>query len=150
MLEIATIAVAFLNQVCEIPNVIDVSSEERFGEQVVVITIPTSSEHEKVTSMLPAEGHEYTLHIIQIFGLGSFTGNSEETKNVLSLSHVSPYNVYGTPENKKLEELMKGIETREAEAWSSMTSEEKRTAIDTEVERQRSIGRHDFGNCWSN
>jgi hypothetical protein len=145
----ASIAVAFLNQVCEIPDVIDVSSGDRFGQQVVVITIPTSSEHEKVKSMLPAEAHEYTLHVKPLFGLGSFTGHSEETRKVLSLAQVSPYNLYGTPENKKLEERMKGIETREAEVWASMTSDEKRAAIDTEVERQRSTGHREFGNCWS-
>ena len=97
------IAVAFLNQVCEIPDVIDVSSANRFGEQVVVISIPPSAEHDKVKSLLPVDGYEYTLHIMPVLGLGSFTGNSKKTKEVLSLVHVSPYNIYGTPENKKLE-----------------------------------------------
>ena len=149
MIELASIAVAFLNQVCEIPDVIDVSTGDRFGEKVVVISIPTSAEHDKVKSLLPAGGDEYTLHIMPVFGLGSFTGNSKKTKEVLSLVHVSPYNIYGTPENKKLEELMKDVEAREAEVWTSMTPEEKRAAIGKEVERQRSAGRSDFGNCRS-
>lgn len=143
------IAVAFLNQVCEIPDVIDVSSGNRFGEQVVVISIPTSAEHDKVKSLLPVNEYEYTLHIMPVFGLGSFTGNSKETKEVLSLAYVSPYNIYGTPENKRLEELMKDVEAREAEVWASMTPEKKQAAIEKEVDRQRSAGRPDFGNCWS-
>lgn len=149
MLQVTTIAIAFLNQVCEIPDVIDVSTADRFGEQVVVITIPTSAEHDSVKSMLPSEGHEYVLHIMPLFGLGSFTGNSAETRRVLSLVYVHPYNVYGSPENKKLEELMKEVAVREAEAWTSMTADEKRTAVNAEVERQRSAGRAKFGNCWS-
>ncbi len=143
------IAVAFLVQVCEIPDVIDLSAGNRFGEQVVVISIPTSTEHDKVKSLLPAGEYEYSLHITPMFGMGSFTGNSKETKKVLSLAYVSPYNIYGTPENKKLEELMKDVEAREAEIWASMTPEEKQAAIEKEVDRQRSAGRPDFGNCWS-
>lgn len=143
------IAVAFLNQVCEIPDVIDVSAGNRFGEQVVVISIPTSAEHDKVKSLLPVGKYEYSLHIMPVFGLGSFTGNSKETKEVLSLAYVSPYNIYGTPENKKLEELMKDVEAREAEVWASMAPEKKQAAIEKEVDRQRSAGRPDFGNCWS-
>lgn len=150
MLEIASIAMAFVNQVCEIPDVIDVSTGDRFGEQVVVITIPTSAEHDNVKSMLPSEGREYELHIMPMFGLGSFTGNSTGTKTVLSLMNVYPYNVYGSPENKKLEDLMKEVETREAEIWASMTPDERRTVIETEVERRRSSGCPNFGNCWSN
>ena len=150
MPEIASIAIAFLNQACEIPDVIDVSAGDRFGEQVVVVTIPTSAEHESVKSMLPTEGHEHTLHIMPLFGLGSFTGDSAETKRVLSLMYVNPYNVYGSPENKKLEGLMKEVEAREAEVWASMAPDERRAAIETEVERRRSAGRPDFGNCWSN
>jgi len=149
LLELASIAVAFLNQACEVPDVIDVSVGDRFGEQVVVISIPTSAEHDKVKSLLPADGVEYTLHIMPVFGLGSFTGDSRETKEILSLVHVSPYNIYGTPDNKKLEGLVEVVEAREAEVWASMTPQEKRVAIDTEVSRQRSAGRPSFGNCWS-
>ncbi|MGI9234683.1 MAG: hypothetical protein ACR2RD_13700 [Woeseiaceae bacterium] len=143
------ITAAFFNQVCENPDVIDVSSADRFGEQVIVISIPTSAEHDRVKSLLPADGHEYTLHITPVFGLGFFTGDSKETKGVLSLMHVSPYNIYGTPENKNLERLLKDVEVREAEVWASMNPEAKRAAIEEEVERQRSAGRPDFGNCWS-
>ena len=143
------IALAFLNQVCEIPDVIDVSAGNRFGERVVVISIPTSAEHDRVKSLLPVGEYEYSMHMVPVFGLGSFTGNSKDTKEVLSLAYVSPYNIYGTPENKKLEELMKDVEAREAEVWASMTPEKKRAAIEKEVDRQRSAGRPDFGNCWS-
>ena len=125
------------------------SAGNRFGERVVVISIPTSAEHDRVNSLLPVGEYEYSLHIVPVFGLGSFTGNSKDTKEVLSLAYVSPYNIYGTPENKKLEELMKYVEAREAEVWASMTPEKKRAAIEKEVDRQRSAGRPDFGNCWS-
>ncbi len=64
--------------------------------------------------------------------------------------YVNRYNVYGSPENKKLEVLMKEVEAREAEVWASMTPDERRAAIETEVERKRSAGRPNFGNCWSN
>ena len=145
----ASIAMAFLNQVCEIPNVVDVSSGDRFGEQVLHISIPTSAESDEVKSLLPDVEHGYTLHITPLFGLGSFTGNSRETKEVLSLVYVSPYNIYGTPENTKLEKLMKNVHAREAEVWASMAPEEKRAAIEKEVDRRRSAGQPDFGNCWS-
>ena len=143
------IAAAFLNQVCEIPDVIDVSAADRFGESVIVISIPTSAEHDKVKSLLPVGEHGYTMHVMPIFGLGSFTGNSKETKEVLDLAFSSPYNIYGTPENKKIEKRMKDIEAREAEVWAAMRPEEKRAEIQKEVDRQRSAGRGDFGNCWS-
>ena len=148
MLEMATIAAAFLSQVCEISEVIDVSPGDRFGEQVVVITIPTNAEHDKVKSLLPSEGHNYILHVMPLFGIGSFTGNSSETKEVLALTHLSPYNVYGTPEYREFESLLRGVETREAEVWASMTTEERRAAIDEEVRSKRSVLRADFGNCW--
>jgi len=147
MIEMAAIAVAFLNQVCEISDVIDVETGSRFGEQVVVITVPTNAEYVRVAALLPTDGHEYTMHIMPMFGLGYFTGNSTETKNVLSLAHVEPYNIYGSPENKKLDELLKEVEEREAEAWSSMTQDEKQVAIGSEIDRQRSSGRAEFGNC---
>ena len=140
---------AFLNQVCEIPDVIDVSSGNRFGEQVVIISIPTSAEHDKVKALLPEGEHEYSVRIMPLFGLGSFTGHSKETTEVLSLMHVSPYNIYGTPENQKLEELMKEVEAREGAVWGAMTPEEKRAAIEKEIDKQRSAGRSGFGNCWS-
>lgn len=148
MLEIALIAVAFMNQVCEIPDVIDVSRADRFGEQVVVISIPTGAEYDKVKSLLPVEGHKYALHIMPLFGLGSFTGNSRESKEVLSLAQFSPHNIFGSPENKRLEELMKGVEVREAEVWASMKAEARRAAIEKEIDRQRAAGRSNFGNCW--
>ena len=50
---------------------------------------------------------------------------------------------------RKLEELTKNVEAREAEAWASMTPEKRQAAIGEEVDRQRFAGRADFGNCWS-
>ena len=149
MLETVTVAAAFLSQVCGISEVIDVRPGDRFGEQVVVITIPTSAEHEKVMSLLPSEKHNYSLHLMPLFGIGSFTGGSSETQEVLALAHVSPYNVYGTPEYREFESLLKGVETREAEVWASMTTDERRAAIEEEVRSKRSALRADFGNCWT-
>lgn len=142
------IALSFLDQVCGIPDVIDVSPAERFGEEVVVITVPTHAEREKVKPRLALVQHEYSLHIMTLFGLGSFTGDSPETQKVLSLLYVRPYNVYGTPENRELEALMEDVESREADVWASMTPVEKRAAIQAEIEKQRASGRQSFGNCW--
>ena len=143
------ISPAFLTEACAIPNVIDVSPAERFGEPITLVSIPTSAERAEVESLLPAEGYEDRLYVMPVFGLGSFTGDTKETKDVVSLMYISPYNVYGTPENKELEKLMDDAFEREAQAWASMTAEEKREAIDQEVERQRASGRPEFGNCWS-
>lgn len=145
---VASIALSFLNQVCEIPDVIDVSPAERFGEAVVVITVPTDAEREKSTPLLAQVQHDYSLHVMTLFGLGSFTGDSPETQRVLSLLYVKPYNVYGTPENEELEALMKEIESREADIWASMTPAERQAAIQAEIETQRASGRQNFGNCW--
>jgi len=84
-----------------------------------------------------------------LFGLGSFTGNSSETKEVLSLTYISPYNVYGTPEYTKLEVLLRDVEAREEKVWALMTRDERRAAIEKEVRSKRSKGRADFANCWS-
>jgi len=137
-----------MNQVCEIPDVIDVSPANRFGEEVVVVTVPTHTEREKAKPLLAQVQHQYSLHVMTLFGLGSFTSDSPETQKVLSLSYVSPYNVYGTPENEELEALMKEVESREADIWASMTPSERRAAIQAEIERQRAAGRQNFGNCW--
>ena len=145
---VASIAMSFLNQVCEIPDVIDISPAERFGEAVVVITVPTDAEREKTTPLLAEVQHEYSLHVMTLFGLGSFTGDSPETQKVLSLLYVKPYNIYGTPENKELEALMKEVESREASIWDSMPPSERQAAILAEIERQRASGRQNFGNCW--
>jgi len=145
---VASIALSFLNQVCEIPDVIDVSPAERFGEEVVVITVPTEAEREKAKPLLAQVQHKYSLHVMTLFGLGSFTGDSPETQKVLSLLYVKPYNVYGTPENEELDALMKEVESREADIWASMTPAERRAAIQAEIERQRTSGRQNFGNCW--
>ena len=144
---VASIALSFVNQVCEIPDVIDVSPAERFGEEVVVVTVPTDAEREKAKPLLAQVQHKYNLHVMTLFGLGSFTGDSPETQKVLSLLHVKPYNVYGTPENEELEALMKEVESREADIWASMTPAERQAAIQTEIERQRASGRQNFGNC---
>ncbi len=149
MLELATIAAALLNQICEVPDVIDVTSGNRFGEQVIVVSIPTSAEHDRVTSLLPANWDGDRFYVMPVFGLGSFTGDSKETKEVLSLAYISPYNIYGTPEQKKLEKLMDDIFAREAEVWAAMTPEDRRAAVDKDVNRKRSEGDPDFGNCWS-
>ena len=146
---VASIALSFLNQVCDIPDVIDVSPAERFGEDVVVVTVPTDAERQKVRPLLAQIEHEYSLHLMTLFGLGSFTGNSPETRKVLSLMYEKPYNVYGTPENKELEAMMTEVESREAEAWASMTAGEQRAAIQAEIDGQRAAGRQEFGNCWS-
>ena len=114
---VASIALSFLNQVCEIPDVIDVSPAERFGEEVVVVTLPTDAEREKAMPLLDQIQHKYSLHVMTLFGLGSFTGDSPETQRVLSLIYVKPYNVYGTPENQEIEALMKEVESREADIW---------------------------------
>ena len=146
---LASVALSFVTQVCEIPDVIDVSPAERFGEDVVVITVPTDAERDKIKPLLAQVEHEYNLHLMTLFGLGSFTGDSSETKKVLSLMYVRPYNVYGTPENEELEALMDGVWSREAEVWASMTPAEKRTAIQVEIEQRRASGQQNFGNCWS-
>ena len=146
---VASIALSFLNQACEIPDVIDVSPAERFGEDVVVVTVPTDAERQKVKPLLAQIEHEYSLHLMTLFGLGSFTGDSPETQEVLSLMYVKPYNVYGTPENKELEAMMTEVESREAEVWASMTPVEQRAAIQAEIDGQRAAGRQEFGNCWS-
>ena len=145
---VASIALSFLNQVCEIPGVIDVSPAERFGEEVVVITVPTDAEREKAKPLLAQIQHQYSLHVMTLFGLGSFTGDSPKTQKVLSLMYVKPYNIYGTPENEELEALMKEVEYREADVWASMTPTERRAAIQAEIERQRASGRQNFGTCW--
>ena len=150
MSDVASIALSFLNQVREIPDVIDVSPANRFGEEVVVITVPTPAERDKANPLLAQIEHSYSLHVMTLFGLGSFTGDSPETKKALSLMYVNPYNVYGTPENEELEALMKEVESREASVWASMTPEERRAAIQTEIDKQRASGRQDFGNCWAN
>ena len=146
---LASIALSFVNQVCEIPDVIDVSAADRFGEDVVVVIVPTDAERDKVRPLLAQVEHEYSLHLMTLFGLGSFTGDSPETKKVLSLTYLKPYNVYGTPENRELEALMDEVWSREAEVWASMTPAEKRAAIQAEIDRQRVSGRQNFGNCWS-
>ena len=140
---------SLISQVCSIPGVIDVSPAERFGEQVVVVTIPTSAEHDGVRSLLPVDGHNHSFHVMPLFGLGSFTGNSPVTKAALSLMYVEPYNVYGTPENEKLEVLLDDIWAQEAEVWASMSADERRKAIAKEVDRTRASGRTEFGNCWA-
>ena len=149
MLKLASIAVVLMNSVCDIPGVIDVSEAERFGDQVLLITIPTAAEHEAVEAALPEEVRQRSLHIMPLFGLGSFTGDSPETKEALSLVYQHPYNVYGTPEQQKLDVMLKDIEARELEVWASMNEEERREAIAAEVKRQRAAGRTGFGNCWS-
>jgi len=145
----ASIAFSFVNQVCEIPDVIDVSPAERFGEEVVVVTVPTDAERDEIKPLLAQVEHKYNLHLMTLFGLGSFTGDSTETQKVLSLLYVEPYNVYGTPENRDLEALMDEVWSREAEVWASMAPTEKQAAIKSEIERQRASGRQNFGNCWS-
>ena len=114
----------------------------------VVITVPTDAERQKVVLLLENIEHTYSLHVMTLFGLGSFTGDTAETQKVLSLMYQQPYNVYGTPENAELEELMTEVESREADVWASMTTEERRAAIQGEIENQRASGRQDFGNCW--
>ena len=144
---LTAIAVSFLAQVCDIPDVIDVATAERFGESVLVITIPTGVEHERVSSQIPPE-HQYSLHITPLFGLGSFTGDSAETQYALSLVTVSPYNVHGTEQNKTLEAQLKDVEAREAEAWAALPVQDRRAEIKAEIERRRAAGRREFGSCW--
>ena len=50
-----------MNQFCEIPDVIDVSPAERFGEDVVVVTVPTDAERDEVRPLLAQVKHEYNL-----------------------------------------------------------------------------------------
>jgi len=137
------------NHVRDIPEVIDMSVEDLFGEHVVVIWIPTSAEREKVKSLLSEVGDSYTLRIAPLLGLGFFTGNSEDTKRVLSLVDFGPHNIYWPAEDDKVEALIRSIEIREARVWAAMSEADKRSAIEKEIVKQRSFGRHDFGNCWS-
>jgi len=99
--------------------------------------------------MITDQYQNVRVHISPLFGIGSFTGESEETKKVMSLIYVSPYNVYGTPENREIEELLDGIMAREREAWASMDAETRRKEIEMEVEKRRAAGWSGFGNCLS-
>ena len=148
-LELARILAVFMHQFCDVPDVLNVSLADRFGEQVVSVTIPTIDEHDTVSSMITDEYPTVRVHISPLFGIGSFTGESEETKKVMSLIYVSPYNVHGTPENRELEKLMDGVMAREREAWTSMDVETRRKEIEKEVEKRRASGWPDFGNCIS-
>ena len=138
-----------VSQACGLPDVIDVTEADRFGERVVVVSIPTSAEHDAVTEALGTIETAATLHIHPVFGLGSFTGDSEETRRVLSLAHERPYNEYGTPEYEQMQGWLKDVETRELDVWRSMSLAEKQRAIAAEVLDRRKSGRSGFGNCWT-
>lgn len=148
-LELGRVIAVLIHQFCVGPDVLDVTLADRFGEQVVAVTIPTIDEHDAVSSTVPDSFRSVRVHIIPLFGIGSFTGKSKETLEVLSLIYEEPYNVYGTPENRKLKGLMDEVMVREREIWSSMDSEKRRDAIRTEIKEQRASRGSEFGNCWS-
>ncbi len=137
-----------MNAICGDPSVIDVSEAERFGEQVIVVTAATDVERDAVKAAMPDEFRNANLHFTSLFGLGSFTGDTEATKKTLSLAYTHPYNVYGTPENQELETLFDEVRAREREAWASMDDDERRDAITAEVRQWRDRGMTGFGNCW--
>ena len=148
MTNAADIAAALVSAICSDPQVIDVSAAERFGEEVIVVTAATDVERDAVKASMPDEFKTANLHFTTLFGLGSFTGDTKATKKTLSLAYEHPYNVYGTPENEKLEALFAEVEEREREAWASMNEEERRDAITAEVNQWRDRGMTGFGNCW--
>ena len=148
-LELAGVIAALMHQFCVGPDVLDVTLADRFGEQVVAVTIPTVDEYDAVSSTIPDSFRNVRVHISPLFGIGSFTGGFKETLEVLSLIYEEPYNVYGTPENRKLKELMAEVMVREREIWSSMDSEKRRNAIRKEIEEQRVSNGSEFGNCLS-
>ena len=148
MTSLASIVAALMNAICGDPNVVDVSEAQRFGENLVVITVPTEAERDVVKAALPDEFSSVNLHFTTLFGLGSFTGDTKATKKALSLAYSPPYNVYGTPENEQLETLFDEIRAREAEAWALMNEEERRDAVSAEVIQWREKGMTGFGNCW--
>ena len=138
-----------MHQFCDIPEVIDVSAADRFGEQVVAVTIPTVDEHDAVSSMISDYDPNVSVHISPLFGIGSLTKESKETKKFESLIYKYPYNVYGTPEHKKLEELMKRVQARDKEVWASMDKKSRHAEIEKAIKVRRTYFRSDFGNCWS-
>lgn len=141
-------AASLVAQACEIPNIIDVSKAERFGEPVVSVRIPTSAEHDAVQAALRGITSDVQLHISPIFGLGSFTGDTKETQRILDLAYQHPYNVYGTSEYSQMQEWLADVEARELDVWSSMTVEQRNKAIEAEIRKQHDSGNREFGNCW--
>jgi len=147
--ELAGIVAAFMQQFCSVPGVIDVSAANRFGEDVVTVTVPTVDERETLSSSLPDSYEGVRVHIVPMFGIGSLTKDSNDTKRFESLVYTPPYNVYGTPENKELDALAERILAQEREVWVSMSDEAREDAVENEVLRYRENGRREFGNCRS-
>ena len=146
-MEFAGIVAAFMQQFCGIPGVIDVSAGNRFGEDVVTVTVPTEDERETLSSSLPDSYEGVRVYIVPMFGIGSFTKESSDTKRFESLMYTPPYNVYGTPENRELDALAEKILDQEREAWVSMSDEARENAIEEEVSKRRESGWRQFGNC---
>lgn len=136
-----------MQQFCDIPGVLDVRVANRFGEDVVTVTVPTEDEREKLSSSLPDSYEGVRVYIVPMFGIGSFTKESNDTKRFESLMYTPPYNVYGTPENKELDALAERILAQEREAWVSMSDEAREEAIEEEVSKRRQNGWRQFGNC---
>ena len=146
-MELVGIVAAFMQQFCDVPGVIDVSAANRFGEDVVAVTVPTENERETLISSLPDSYEGVRVYIVPMFGIGSFTEESNDTKRFQSLMYTPPYNVFGTPENKELDALAERVLAREREAWVSMSAEARENAIVKEVLKRRENGWPKFGNC---
>ena len=63
--------------------------------------------------------------------------------------HVSPYNVYGTPEHQEIEIQLEELYEQEQGLWDSMKQSERRAEIDKAIDAQIERGLDGFGNCWA-
>jgi hypothetical protein len=145
--EISAVVDEMKKQFGNSPVVIDVTTGNRFGEDVVVLTVPTQIEREALGESVPGYFEGVRIEVIPMFGIGSFTRDSSDTRRFTALIYTPPYNVYGTPENKEMDALAAKILLREREAWASMSDEAREKAIADEVVSRRKNGWHAFGNC---
>jgi len=146
MAELATIVLAFSNLYCSYPEIVDIRAGDRFGENVISVSVPTELEVQSLVH-LPQTFQEVRVYINPIIGLGTFTSETDEYLEVNKLMMVSPYNIHGTEENKWLDKKMRELNEKEIEIWKFMDDDAKKQSLRVLVKDYNDRGFKGFGNC---
>ena len=139
----------FMQSYAQHPLVIDVRSGDRFGERVISVTVATETERAAVKGLFPSYFEGIRVDVDLLFGLGSFTSQTPEFLEIDEKMFTSPYNIYGTPENKELERQINELYEREQQLWKAMDHSQQLAEIDAAVRLCAEQGWLNFGNCWT-
>lgn len=144
----ALVTSSLLVDVCALPKTIDVSMYRHEQQTHLIVTVPMHTDVSETSDQVLALSDEWEVKVMPLFGIGSFTLESQKTQRALALTGDPQYQTVGTSESAELDQLLTSILEDENAAWLSKSESEREAAIRKAIHETQRAGRKGYGECY--